>query len=135
MATTFVSSTSLTTIDCGLCGGTYAIQERYLQEKVEVGGFWHCPYCKCSWGYGEGENDKLKKQLEQERQRVLREQQRHDQTKAGLRETERRLIAQRGVTTRIKNRVANGVCPCCKRNFSNLAAHMKTKHPAFATAN
>jgi hypothetical protein len=30
--------------------------------------------------------------------------------------------------------VANGVCVCCNRSFKNLAAHMQTKHPEFATA-
>jgi len=42
-----------------------------------------------------------------------------------------RLAAQRGVTTRIKNRVANGVCPCCNRTFVNLQRHMATKHAGF----
>jgi len=46
--------------------------------------------------------------------------------------TERRLSAQKGVTTRIKNRVANGVCPCCKRSFTDLRRHMETKHPKYA---
>lgn len=44
---------------------------------------------------------------------------------------ERRLAAQRGVTTRLKNRVANGVCPCCNRTFANLQRHMSTKHKGF----
>lgn len=45
----------------------------------------------------------------------------------------RRLSAQRGVTTRIKNRVKHGVCPCCQRTFRQLAAHMKSKHPDFVS--
>jgi hypothetical protein len=44
---------------------------------------------------------------------------------------ERRLAAQRGVTTRLKNRVSNGVCPCCNRTFTNLQRHMATKHAGF----
>ena len=27
------------------------------------------------------------------------------------------------------NRVAKGICPECKRSFTNLARHMKCKHP------
>lgn len=33
--------------------------------------------------------------------------------------------------TRIKNRVKNGVCPCCNRTFENLARHMQAKHSDF----
>lgn len=33
--------------------------------------------------------------------------------------------------TRIKNRVGNGVCPCCNRTFQNLQRHMHTKHPEY----
>lgn len=40
--------------------------------------------------------------------------------------------AARADLRRTKNRVANGVCPCCNRTFQNLAAHMKTKHTDYA---
>jgi hypothetical protein len=32
----------------------------------------------------------------------------------------------------LEKRVKNGVCPCCKRSFKALAAHMKSKHPDYA---
>lgn len=132
---TFATSTELTTVDCGKCGGTYAIQERYRQNKYETGGSWTCPYCKTGWGYsGNSENEKLKRQLEAERDAVVRERQKHDQTKAELRETESRRRAEKAAKTRIKNRVAHGVCPCCNRTFKDLQAHMQTKHPDYATS-
>lgn len=75
------------------------------------------------------------KQLEQQ---VARERAWRDQAEARAREererrarTERQLSAQRGVTTRIKNRVAKGVCPCCNRHFENLQRHMATQHPGY----
>lgn len=37
----------------------------------------------------------------------------------------------KGHLTRLKKRVAHGVCPCCKRTFKQLASHMKTKHPEY----
>lgn len=43
----------------------------------------------------------------------------------------RQLSAARGQVTRIKNRVGNGVCPCCNRSFGNLHRHMQTKHPGW----
>lgn len=43
----------------------------------------------------------------------------------------RRTAAQKGKVTRIKNRVAAGVCPCCNRTFANLHNHMSKQHPDF----
>lgn len=31
----------------------------------------------------------------------------------------------------IKQRVKNGVCPCCSRHFKNLERHMESKHPKY----
>jgi len=33
--------------------------------------------------------------------------------------------------TRMTNRIAFGVCPCCHRHFDNLQRHIATKHPEF----
>jgi DNA repair exonuclease SbcCD ATPase subunit len=81
---------------------------------------------------GEGEAATLARKLKEDRDLIARINAAHDQTKATLRDTEKSLIAQKGVTTRIKNRASNGVCPCCNRTFQNLARHMHTKHPDFA---
>ena len=32
---------------------------------------------------------------------------------------------------KLRKRAKAGVCPCCKRTFKELAAHMATKHPDF----
>lgn len=123
---------TLTVINCGECGGIYALNERYRRKKQEVGESWTCPYCKCGWGYSNSsENERLKRELQQEQERTLRERQRHDQTKAELRETERRRRAEKGAKTKLKKRVAHGVCPCCNRTFKQLAAHMSAMHPEY----
>jgi len=49
-------------------------------------------------------------------------------------ESERRhRIAIKGQLTKTKNRIANGVCPCCNRSFSNLQRHMSGQHPQFVS--
>ncbi len=63
MSTTFTASVELTTIECGKCGGTYAINERYRKEKYECSGSWNCPYCEISWGYQGSENQRLKEKV------------------------------------------------------------------------
>lgn len=52
-------------------------------------------------------------------------------------EEEQRRLAQnqargfKSVATRMKNRVAAGVCPCCNRSFANLQMHMAKQHKGF----
>ncbi|MCG3134236.1 MAG: hypothetical protein HMLKMBBP_01528 [Planctomycetes bacterium] len=131
----FNTSVELTVINCGRCGGTYAINERRRAQCQEEGNGWACPYCECKWGYyGTNENARLKKELERERKRKEWAEQ------EALRQREQRIAAehreraQKAAKTRIKNRVGHGVCPCCTRTFDNLARHMASKHPDYAVA-
>lgn len=128
------ATVQLTQIDCGKCGGSYAISERYRKQKYEEGASWTCPYCRTGWGYSEGEVDKLKKQIELEKKRTewAREDAKRALARADRAEHSRR--AEKAAKTRIKNRIAHGVCPCCKRHFENVERHMKSQHPDFAKA-
>jgi hypothetical protein len=118
---------TLTSIDCGNCGGVYAINERYRRQRAEEGGFWHCPYCETSWGFAKdgSENARLKRELEAER---ARKQAALDRANAAE-QSEHRLTKQ---VRSLKKRTANGVCPCCTRSFVNLQRHMTTQHPDYA---
>jgi hypothetical protein len=116
----------LSQIDCGSCGGVYAINERYREKQYQDGGSWTCPYCKCGWGYSNNnENSKLKRQLKEE-------QERKDRALAEANTLRASLAAQKAQTTKLRKRVSNGVCPCCTRSFTNLRRHMATKHPEHA---
>lgn len=107
----------LTEINCGECGGTYAINERYRKQREDKSGFWTCPYCKCSWGYGEGALQRAQRELEAEKQR----------TRLALaRENAER--AEKDKLARKLKRVGRGTCPDCNRSFQNLARHMACKH-------
>jgi hypothetical protein len=128
MGTTFTGTTSLTTISCK-CGGVYAIQERYREQKEFDGGAWTCPYCQTGWGYGESEKKRLERQLKEAADRLASERARHDQTRAERDHQIRRVIAQRAQTTKIKNRVRAGLCPFCRRNFVALGEHVRKQHP------
>lgn len=101
---------TLTQMDCGVCGGTYAINERYRQQRYEKGGIWHCPYCQTDWGYEKGE--------------LQRERERHQATLSRLNQEQ----AERQKVENKLKRVQRGVCPHCNRTFQNLAAHMACKH-------
>ena len=117
--------TKLTTMDCGKCGGTFALNERFRLEREENGGSWYCPYCRTSWRYTESENDKLRRQLKNAEKRA-------EWARQDAKHAENRRRAAAGQLTKIKRRVSRGVCPCCNRTFENLAKHMESKHPDYS---
>jgi hypothetical protein len=106
------------------CGVVFALEHTYKRKLVEGGITFYCPNGH-RIRYGESEIERLKKFLESERYA-------HERTRDRLKREEHAHRGTRGVVTRIKNRIAHGVCPCCKRTFADVARHMKTKHPDFA---
>ncbi len=125
---TFVDT--FVTVHCYKCGVAFGMTESMQKRRRDDGESFWCPngHSQC---YCESNVKKLEKQL-------AREKSRHDQTEASLHQvrrarerTERRLSATKGVVTRIKNRVKNGVCPCCNRHFKDLHRHMKNQHPEY----
>lgn len=126
------ATVQLSQVDCGNCGGSYAISERYRKQMQEDAGTWHCPYCRTCWGYAEGDLDELRKQLELEKKRTEWARQDADRAKAQAQRAEHSRRSEKAAKTRIKNRIAHGVCPCCKRYFENVERHMKSKHPEFS---
>lgn len=131
MPETITSAINLETVDCCKCGGVFAVNKNWNDSRRVDGVGFHCPYCDSPLSYGTSYVEGLKRQIGDKDFEIQRERQRHDQTKAELRETESRRRAEKGAKMRIKNRVANGVCPCCKRTFQNLAQHMHQQHPKF----
>ena len=124
MTTTFVSNTELTTMTCGECGIVFAMPETFRKECKELGNSWCCPNGHGRI-YSETDVHRLEKQL-------AREESRHDQTSANLRDTKIKLSCQKGQTTKLKNRIANGVCPCCNSCFKNIKRHIDNKHPDYS---
>jgi hypothetical protein len=41
------------------------------------------------------------------------------------------LSSTKGQLTKVKNRIAKGVCPCCNRQFLDLNRHMDNQHPEY----
>lgn len=133
MGTTFVTNTELTTVNCGECGGVYAILERHRAQCQQKGTGWTCPYCKVDWGFfNNNENARLKRELA-EAKRKIEYKDAHLQIMHNENTTlEHRRRAEKAAKTRLKNRVGKGVCPCCNRTFLDLQRHMQLKHPSFA---
>ena len=131
MGTTYETTTELTTIHCGECGGTYAISERYRAKKHESGGYWTCPYCRCGWGYGESETDRIKKEAARAKEEAKWQADRANRLRVEAEHNAARARGYKGAMVKAKkklDRVEKGVCPECNRTFQNLARHMETQH-------
>jgi len=70
------------------------------------------------------ERDQLKQQLAQKDDQIRNQ----GVEIAKLQKVERELKQEK---RKIVARTSKGVCPCCNRQFQNMASHMKTKHPDF----
>jgi hypothetical protein len=121
---TVTERVTLTVTRCINCGVQFAAPDYFVTARQNDGKSFYCPngHSLC---WHETEADKLRKRLERSE---ARERHALDQLQA----TERSRAALRGVVTKTKKRVGNGVCPCCNRTFQNLARHMAGKHPEYA---
>lgn len=123
--------------NCIECFIRFGVPKGFTAKRREDKRTFYCPNGH-NMAYVKSTSDALRERLaEQERIAAAakadaeRERRWRLEAHEDHRHTERRLAAQKGVTTRIKNRVANGVCPCCNRTFVNLQRHMATKHAGF----
>lgn len=123
---------TLVQVDCFKCHAIFGMTKVADAHKRRSHEDLWCPCCGAQQAYG-GKSDleRLREDKGNLERSLVRERARHDQTRADRNVTKRRLSATRGVITRTKNRIANGVCPCCNRQFQNLANHIANKHPDY----
>lgn len=106
------------------CGVYFGVPVRIIEVRRKDGGNFYCPNGHCLT-FGDNELERLRKQAKQaEAARVAADDQRAAAEKSNR--------ALKGVITRERRRVANGVCPCCSRSFADLRAHMAGQHPDYA---
>jgi hypothetical protein len=99
-----------------------------LRESLET---FYC-YRGHGQSYGDtGEKEKLKKKLKQMTESRDREIKRKEWALQAEKKAELRRRAAKGQLTKMQNRIKNGVCPCCRRTFSNLTDHMANQHPDY----
>lgn len=123
-------SLTLVIEECCECHMSFAIPQDLRRQCKEEGKTFYCPL-----GHGQHytttDVQRLKDKLD-------RETRWRKDAEAGLvherdqrQAAERSARAYKGRVTRLKNRAAAGVCPCCTRHFENLERHMTAKHPDF----
>ena len=112
---------------CCVCGIVHAIPKELRDHCYNNGGRWYCPNGH-HIGWSEAHSKKASDQMREEVARLKSKVSLKDERIESL---NRSLSAQQGQITKIKNRIANGVCPCCNRSFANLARHITVKHPNY----
>lgn len=126
--TTFVTHTCAT----HGCGVMFAIDDGFDDRRRADHRNFYCPN-----GHTLSYNGKT--EAEKEKARADRLQKQVEQREADIRFEQRRLdnerrahAATKGVLTKTKKRIGNGVCPCCNRTFADLGRHIAGQHPDYA---
>jgi Zn ribbon nucleic-acid-binding protein len=123
--------TTLELITCVRCGVAFAAPSDMLDRRRQDHESFYCPN-----GHNLSfpqQSDAEKAQAEAEKYKKLYQQeQRYSADAISERNAaQRSLKATKAAHTRTKNRIANGVCPCCNRTFANLSEHMHMQHPDY----
>lgn len=119
----------LATIECCRCGITFGVPELFERTRRNDHQLFYCPAGHSQYFSGKSEAEKLRDILEAERQSYARAR---EFAENRLRYAKYDIAAAKGKLTKLKNRIANGVCPCCGRTFVQLQRHISNKHPEFA---
>ena len=128
---TYQKTITMITVACCSCGIVFGMPSDFNDQcKDDEDKYFHCPvghrqhYCKST-------STKLREELDRERAEKERQRQCRERAEEAARRSEIELKKNKTKLRNLKTRVANGVCPCCNRSFSNLQQHMHNKHPEF----
>lgn len=114
----------LNILACATCRMDFGILPEFMRDRRRDHRNFYCPQGHVNHYPGESDTEQFRRQRDSARARATHLS---DQ----LESEKRSKAAIKGHLTRIKRRIANGVCPCCQRNFKNVRDHMASQHPDF----
>ena len=123
--TKYLETQSLTAQTCYKCSMLFAVPSDFDRRRRADRASFFCP-AGHSQAYIAGQDDASRLRAELERQKQITQA---AQERAITAEADRKQVAK--AHTRMRQRVMNGVCPCCNRTFQNLMSHMRSEHPDF----
>lgn len=125
---------TLKLIECANCGMPFGVTESFQNRRRDDHKGFMCPNGHSNVYNGKTEAEKLREQLERSANREKSLSLVIDRQRDTIQSKDHVIRATRAAKTRLKNRIAAGVCPCCNRTFQDLARHMQGKHPEFKLA-
>ncbi|QDH93136.1 hypothetical protein QDA02_gp29 [Microbacterium phage Margaery] len=84
--------------------------------------------------YGKNEADRQRERADRAERDARLARASRDAARDQAAAAHRSAIAYKGHATRLRNKIANGVCPVtgCRRHFDNVQAHIEGQHPDWA---
>jgi len=116
--------------DCVACFVRFGVPVGFTAARRRDSKSFFCPNGH-SMSYREDEADKLRRERDRLKQQLAEKDDEIASQRSSREAAERQAAARKGQITRLKNRAAAGLCPCCNRSFHNMSRHMATKHPGF----
>lgn len=131
--TTITLETTLELTTCCACGVSFAFPVSLMRKRMNDHQTFYCPNGHHLSFAQKSDVEKAQAETAKYKQ-LYKEEREYAAGVVGERNaTQRSLSATKGVLTRTKNRIANGVCPCCHRTFAELQKHMASQHPEYET--
>lgn len=115
---------------CINCSILFWVPKGFTDNRRKDKRDFYCPNGH-AMAFTENEADRLRRERDRLKQNEAYLQDRLKREQTSREAAERSASAMRGQVTKLKNRAANGVCPCCNRTFSDLQRHMASKHKGF----
>lgn len=129
---TYQYTGTLEITECANCHMEFGISPAFIKQRRNDHQSFYCPNGHSLSFSGKSEAQKLAEELAREKKYRGWSESALTAARDQLGATERSLVGHKAAKTRLKNRIAAGVCPCCNRTFQNVAAHMSGQHPDFA---
>lgn len=133
MAETMQYTGELTITRCW-CGIRLAIPaELYREAQTDHKRNIYCPLGH-EFVYGTNETDRQRERAERAERDARMARISRDAARDQAAAAERTARAYKGHATRLRNKIAEGVCPVdgCRRNFANVRSHIARMHPDWA---
>lgn len=131
MPETFIDTTVYEIHDCPSCGVLYAAPKQFFARKSRENAGWFCVNGH-SLKFTKSELQRTKEELARvESDRAWLANRERSEREARER-AERSAVALRGHLTRMRKRIAAGICPvpgCRRSGFTKVRAHLASKHP------
>jgi hypothetical protein len=116
---------------CVRCGVPIVLEATFHQERQRDHANFFCPNGHPQHYPGKSDVELLKEQLAEKDRYIENSKKRREWAERDAKIAKRSAASYKGKLNHVKDRVGNGVCPCCRRTFQDLMKHMQTKHPTY----
>lgn len=134
MTETIWQTKTYTVMECGKagCGISFALADEFIAARRKDHATFFCPNGHQRYFPQDNEAEKLRKQVEREKENARFWRDRNQDSAEEARHQAARANGYKGALTKTKKRISKGACPCCNRHFTNVERHMSTQHPEYA---